>query len=110
MDKLGGRFHLLELCIDRRLQWTASDIVNCARAAEARRMWIPFSTLHEHKKTAAERQNAICTLEGGQMFADLPKFDFPALLGMLVEHASQPRVVETLAKAIELRLAAQGAL
>jgi hypothetical protein len=96
--------------VNGRIAWTAVDVVDLARACEARRMWAPFSRLHHFKFSHAEKIGHLCDHAGGELFNDLDRFDFAGLIGLLVENSHVPQVVEMLALAIKTKMQRSGVL
>lgn len=91
-----------------RYAWTATDIAALAAALEGRRLWRPFSQIHGHKRTHVEKLQELLNERGEQTFADLGKFDFAGLLGLLVKVSHDPGAVQVLALAIKTKLESKG--
>jgi hypothetical protein len=93
-----------------RLAWDATHIVALAAAAEARRRWVPGSTIHFHKLSLAEKIVQCCREHGGEPFSDLHEFDLEGLLGVLHQIAGDAGAVQCIAEAIREKLKRQGVL
>jgi hypothetical protein len=93
-----------------KLWWFATDIVHAACAAEARRLWRPFSKIHRHKFTGAEMAKQLAEAHGQPWVKDLSRFDFDGLLGLLIDVAHDRGAVEQMALAIREKLAQAGLL
>ena len=93
-----------------RPAWNATNIVTAAAAAEARRKWKPFSTIHGHKLTMIEKIHQIAEHQGGSAFKDLAAFDIEGLLGVLVDVSCDRGAVQVMAEAIRTKLKEQGVI
>jgi hypothetical protein len=93
-----------------RPAWNATSIVTAAAAAEARRKWKPFSTIHGHKLTMIEKIHQIAEHQGGSAFNDLAAFDIEGLLGILVDVSCDRGAVQVMAEAIRTKLKEQGVI
>jgi hypothetical protein len=91
-----------------RLAWSATDIVALSCALEARRMWQPCSPLHSHKLTMAEKLRELS--ENGEAINDLHKFDFDALLAILIQVSGDSSAVICMAEALRQKLKSEGVL
>jgi hypothetical protein len=93
-----------------RLAWHATNIVAATSAAEARRKWKAFSTVHGHKLTMIEKINQIAAHRGEAAFADLAEFDIEGLLGVLVQVSCDQGAVQIMAEALRTKLQGMGVL
>jgi hypothetical protein len=91
-----------------RLAWSASSTVSLACALEARRAWLPFSKIHGHKLTLAEKLVQLNENDGQAAIPDLAEFDIAGLLGLLVAIADDGGAVRAVAEAIRQRLRMDG--
>lgn len=91
-----------------RMTWDATSIVALSCALEARRLWQPFSKIHGHKFSFAEKCVQLCNRDGGQPFDDLHQYDFAGLLGILHQVSGDPAAVQVMAEAIRHKLQSEG--
>lgn len=93
-----------------RLSWNATNIVTLGCALEARRSWQPFSQLHAHKFTLAEKLAQIAEHEGEEAFYDLSEFDVEGLLGIIISVSNDPGAVQFATEALRIKLKREGVL
>jgi hypothetical protein len=87
--------------------WLAANIVEFATALEKRRMWLPFSALHDHKKSPFERGHEIAQARGlaEGVCRDIDKHTVEDLLLYLKDADTQP-ARDALYLALKLKLEA----
>ncbi len=87
-----------------RFAWSACDVVNLARAAEYRRAWLPFSKLHDCKKTMIELTVQQANRDGVKsIFGDIDEVSADDILHHLTG-CQNPVLREALAQALRDKL------
>lgn len=93
-----------------KLAWNATSIVALACAMEARRLWQPFSKIHGHKFTLAEKLCQVAQHDGTEPFNDLAQFDIEGLLASAITVAHDPGAVQFVIEALRTKLKNEGIL